>query len=325
MRLGGIILATELVVSVAAASSQLWQMPSIYRDARVGCDVTMTDEAQIKVFVSLPPGVHEAFTVMAWLRAKPELPGNHQLTTYAFWCPDAIQRSNPDLLANAGGYASGGINLTELGGSVAVPGFPFSGYAGITAAVSNKWPRGVYTIVGSSTNAITVSLGGEDVVVGPGAFNRNAIPGPSSDVVISGTGTATVGISRTPCHRFFHEFGAEINAVTGSFTYDSLVTNELTMCTWRFDCSGGKQVYKSNLGRMGSFNDVSQTKTNECVGGYSSQGHYEVGLQGITIPPYTYDIFDARLFTRWLTDAELDRIHLNSVQEIQRRGIPRWR
>lgn len=37
------------------------------------------------------------------------------------------------------------------------------------------------------------------------------------------------------------------------------------------------------------------------------------------------DIFDLRVFDWCLTDDEIDRVHLNSVLEIQRRGIPRWR
>ncbi len=36
-------------------------------------------------------------------------------------------------------------------------------------------------------------------------------------------------------------------------------------------------------------------------------------------------MFDYRVFPVWLTDDELKRIHQNGVEEINRRGIPRWR
>ena len=218
----------------------------------------------------------------------------------------------------------GGTNLTAAGGSVTVADFPFSTYAE-HPDVTNRYPRGVYTIAGTSAQEITVTVGGTDVAVGPGAFNCNAVPGPSDSVVITGAGVAEVGISRTPCYRFFSAIDGVLDG--GNLRSDSIVTNELVMCTWRFRCEGGQQIYKSNLGRIGAFDDVSITHTNGACGGYSGDGFYEVGLMGLGEPvyPMTFDLYDARVFTWWLDDAELDRVHLNGVQEIQRRGIPQWR
>jgi hypothetical protein len=325
-RLLTIAACVVLALPAAAALTRmgLVRMPSVYRDARMGIDVTATNQNRIQFRVEVPPGRHSALTVTAWLRLKPETAGNHLWTTYAFWCPDSIDWSNPDLLAGAGGYGAGGTNLTAAGGSVTMGAFPFASYAD-HPDVAGKWPRGVYTIAGTAEQAVTVTLGGTDVAVGPGPFNVNAVPGPSDSVVITGAGVAEVGICRTPCHRFYSAIDGVQDG--NKWTRDSIVTNEIAMCTWRFRCDGGQQIYKSDLGRIGAFDDLSITQTNGACGGYSGDGFYEVGLMGLGEPiyPMTYDLYDARVFTWWLSDDELDRVHLNGVQEIGRRGIPQWR
>lgn len=316
--------AALAIPSAAVTRMGMMRMPSVYRDARMGVELTATNQNRVQFTVQIPPGVHQAFTVTAWLRLKPEVAVDHMWMTYAFWCPDAIDRSNPDLLNGAGGFGAGGTNLTAAGGSVTVADFPFSTYAD-HPDVTNRYPRGVYTIAGTSAQEITVSLGGTDTTVGPGAFNCNAVPGPSDSVVITGAGVAEVGISRTPCNRFY----STINMVGGVdyLMHSFFVTNELVMCSWRFKCEGGQQLYQSNLGHIGAFNDLSIMQTNGACGGYSGDGFYEVGLMGLGEPvyPMTYDLYDARVFTWWLSDDELDRVHLNGVQEIGRRKIPQWR
>lgn len=324
-RLAVITALVALAIPAAAVTRMgMVQMPSVFRDARMGVEITATNQLRIQFGVEVPPGRHQALTVTAWLRLKPEVAGSHMWTTYAFWCPDPINRSNPDLLAGAGGFGTGGTNLTAAGGSVTVASFPFATYAD-HPDVTNRYPRGVYTIAGTSAQEITVTLGGTDTTVGPGPFNVNAVPGPSDSVSITGAGVAEVGISRTPCHRFFSAIDGVRDA--DKLTRDSIVTNEIAMCTWRFKCEGGKQIYKSDMGRIGAFNDLSLTQTNGACGGYDWQGYYEVGLMGLGSPDYpmTYDLFDARVFVRWLTDEELDRVHLNGVQEILHRNIPQWR
>ena len=326
-RLAVIAACAALAIPAAAVTRMgLVRMPSVFRDARLGVEISATNQYRIQFGVEVPPGRHEALTVTAWLRLKPETAGNHMWTTYAFWCPDHINRSNPDLLAGAGGFGAGGTNLTAAGGSVTVADFPFAAYAE-HPDVAGKWPRGVYTIAGTSAQEITVTLGGTDTTVGPGPFNVNAVPGPSDSVSITGAGVAEVGISRTPCHRFFSAIDGVIDSGVQKWTAASIVTNELAMCTWRFRCEGGQQLYQSNLGRIGAFNDLSIMRTNGACAGYDWKGHYEVGLMGLgeLVYPMTYDLYDARVFTWWLTDDELDRVHLNGVQEIGRRGIPQWR
>jgi hypothetical protein len=312
----------------AALRSWLNLAPSPLGDARTAAHGSQGGLTQLWFSVTLPPGVHDALTVTFWTRLKPQDPARQQsfVSTMAFWCPDAIQRSNPDLLAGVGGYGAGGTNLTAAGGSVTVASFPFAAYTG-HPSMATRWPKGVYTIAGAATNAITVSLGGEDVTVGPGAFNRNAVPGPSDSVVITGADVAEVGISRTPCHRYYQEIDgvADVESA-GFFTDDSRITNELVMVTYRWKSETTAQIYQSNIGRLAAFNELSQTRTNAPCAGFSSLGDYRVGMLGpIVACPYEWEVFDARMFTRWLTDDELARVHRNGVQEIGRRGIPQWR
>lgn len=304
----------------ALANVGTLRQPSVLGDARYGALRVTTNAQRIAYAVDLPPGRHAGFTVVAWMRVtSPANPG--YLTTYASWCGDPIQRSNPDLAANAFGYQEpAGTNLTAAGGSITIASFPFAGYTGIPV-VSNRWPRGVYTIAGWADEAVTVTLGGTDIVVGPGEFNRNALPGAAASVVLSGAGAAAIGISRTPCASYQHVVDgvAEGNVLTA----DSIVTNSLRLCSWRFRIDGPTQSYRSDMGGLDSFDVVSLVRTNAApaCGAYDSDGDYEVGLKGLSTPPWDHAIFDARLFPWYLSDADLRRIHNNGVSEIIRRNL----
>lgn len=304
----------------ARANVAAIRQPSPLGDARFGSLRCFTNEQSIGYQVVLPSGRHEGFTVTAWMRVTaPANPG--WLTTFAHWCGDPIQRSNPDLAANAFGYPAG-TNLTAAGGSITIASFPFAGYAGIPTIVSNRWPKGVYTLDGWSDNAVTLSLGGTDITLGPGTFHRNAIPGPAASAVLSGAGVAALGISRTPCARYL----MEIDGVTTGdqkLEADNIVTNQLRMCTWRFRIVGATQTYRSDMGGLDSFDVVSQTQTNSAptCGRFDSTGDYRIGLQGFGNPPFNHAIWDARLFPWCLSDSELRRIHNNGVTEILRRNL----
>jgi hypothetical protein len=307
--------------SYVGPSSSILQ-PSVYGDSRYGSlrSKTMTN---IMFSVSLPEGEHEAFTVVAWMRAI-STNGISFLTTQAFWCPDKIQYTNPDLLAGVGGHDTAGTNLTDVGGSITVASFPWQPYA--FPEDTNDWPKGVYTIAGWASNEVTVSLGGTDYVVGPGEFNRNALPGPADSVVISGTGLVAIGISQTPCNEYFNEMdGVTTNGL--GFTPESVVSNEISMVTWRFKIVGTNQIYRSDIGRISAFNELSQIKSNPCARAtFSSGGIYRVGLIGVvSSPPFDVELFDYRVLPWYLTDTELQRIHNNGVTEINRRGIPQWK
>lgn len=313
------------VWAVAAWAGYGHLQPSRYGDARYAALLNRT-VTNIEYTVNLPSGRHEAFTVVAWMRLV-NTNRNSFLTTTAVWCPDPVIKSSPDLLFGVGAYGvNEGTDLTALGGAITVSSFPFATYTNAyLAGVTNTWKRGVYTIAGWASNAVTVSLGGVDYSFGPGSFNANRTPGVADSVVISGAGPVSVGISRTPCHRYFQEIDGvfqEKDMISG------FVTNEITMCVWRFKMDGTNQIYRSDMGNLAAFNELSQTKTNAMPESacFDSRGYYRVGLLGvIRFPRYDHDIFGTRVLPWWLTDQELERIHFNDSEELNRRGIPQWR
>lgn len=326
--LASILCVWAIGAASAATSLAPLQQPSVFWDARYATrrDAVLTN---IEMRVELPTGEYDGFTCTAWMRiVNTTVSANNFLTTHAFWCPDPVIKTAPDLLAGAGAHGvPGGTNLTDLGGAIAVSNFPFATYeAAHLAPVTNHWKRGVYTLAGWSSNALTVSLGGTDYTCGPGEFNRNAEPGPSESVVITGSGLASIGISRTPCFRYFDQ----IDGVTAGNEMISgyFITNELTFCVWRFSMEGTNQVYRSDIGTVAAFNETSQIKTNAAPlnGKFSSRGDYKIGLFGIVRQKhYDVELFDTRVLPWCLSNSELERIHFNGVQEINRRGIPQWK
>ncbi|MFZ4394146.1 MAG: hypothetical protein ACOYOU_00810 [Kiritimatiellia bacterium] len=326
-RIAVIYLVLAMVPSLMATA---FLQPSVYGDSRLGSLRLLTNETRcdIRASVQLPYGRHQGFTVCGWFRIK-AYGGTANLTTFAFWCPEKIQYANPDLLAGVGGHGvPSGTNLTAVGGSIVVPFFPFTPYTNPDVSpISNQWSRGVYTLAGWASNALTVTLGGADIILGPGEFTRNAIPGPAASVILSGSGPVDVGISKTPCHRFFTELDGVISSNL-MFSAASCISTEITFCVWRFQVSGSNQLYRSDIGRLAAFNETSQIRTNSLPPGgafFDSGGYYTVGFQGFSAPPYDVDLFDTRVFPWCLSDAELERIHYNGVEEITRRGIPQWR
>lgn len=313
-----------LLASTAQAGYTKLGMASPHGDARFGTvrQVASTNAADNLWAVKLPDGQHEAFTVTGWVRLM--YTNRLYLTTSAFWCPEPIQFSNPDLLAGAGGHGTLGTNLTAAGGAITVAAFPWQPYT--NAVLSNQYPRGVYTIAGWASNTVTVTLGGTDRTFGPGEFNQNILPGPTASCVISGAGMIAIGISRTPGHRFFTEIdGVEENSF---FSKESMISNEIAFVTYRFkSIANGKQIYKSTLGNLSDHNALAQTKTNDMpVARYDSRGLYRVGIAGLGgAADKTFDFFDFRILPWWAADAELQTIWNNGAVEIGRREIPQWR
>lgn len=325
------LLASVLCLTAAAASVQFGSamqrfMPSPLGDARLASSFAVT--ATNTMFdVHIPPGDHSALTICGWLRAScPGIGKQILLTTAAQWCPDPIRRSNPDLLGGRGGCPTN----TVLGGTLTVAPFPWQPYEpGIN---SNTWPRGVYTVAGWSSNAVAVALGGAPAVtLGPGPFNRNIVPGSGSGLTVTGTGLACIGVSRTPAHQFFGAIDGVLGGGDLLLTPDSIVTNELVFCSYRLRFSDGRQLYRSDLARIGECGSLGQVKTNGLPASgrssYSSRGHYSVGLSGLGggSRSVAVDLFGFRAITRWVTDEELCRIKANDEDEISRRGVPRWK
>lgn len=319
MRYGApIFLAAALACEAYALDPRL--TASVYGDARMAYEgaATLTN---ILFDVQVPPGDHNALTFTGWLRIA-GCPSNTYLTTQAFYTPERVQYSNPSLIPLCGGYHT---NLT-LSGAVSWASFPWQPYA--DPVISNRYPKAVYTVDGSSSNAVTVTLGGTDYTFGPGEFNRNVIPGPADSLAISGAGAVRIGISRTPDYQFFGEIDGVAAGI--SLTAESIVTNEISFCAWRILLNGTQHIYRSDLTRIDKCTAVGVVKTNalpRSARSLSSGGIYRLGLVGVVrdYEGYQIEAFDFRSFAGWLTDDELNRIHGNGAEEIGRRGIPRWK
>jgi hypothetical protein len=217
--------------------------------------------------------------------------------------------------------------LTTAGGAITIASFPWQPYADTNS--SNTWPKGVYTLAGWSSNVVTVTLGGNDVILGPGEFNKNAIPGPSDSVVISGAGLCSIGISRTPDSQFFWQIDGVKEENAPYYTTDTIVTNELCFCTWRFRLDGSNHLYRADLVHYDAGHPYGLLKTNEMPRAariFSKNGIYRVGLAGIGNDlGVAVETFDTRMCPWWLSDAEILRCFDNGKEEIIRRGIPRWK
>ena len=279
--------------------------------------------------VTLPEGDHDAFTVTMWTRFRRLTPKLDWITTSAWWCGDPVEMPMPDLLQGGGGHPDDWIDLTAAGGVVAFPAITFGCWPDVPVAVSNRYPRGVYNLTGTSSETITITLGGADYNVGPGAFDRAAEPGPADGVAISGGGLARVAVSLSYIAQYQHEIDGVIASGENTLSPDSVITNELSFCTWRFRVEGDKQIYRSDLGRLPAFDIISIVATNDAprCGKFSRFGRYRVGLQGISVDRYNHvDLteFDVRIRPWWVSDHDLRRIHIDGVAEITRREIPTW-
>ncbi len=325
------LLASLALAALSACGTMADLRAPMRGDARLAYDRSLST-TNIMFAVELPEDNCHAFTVCGWFRLV--YSGDRWITTAAFYCPENIQRSNPDLMAGAAGYpadgnldGAAGTNLTTAGGTITAEAFPWQPYAPGTGS-SNAWPRGVYTLAGWTSNELTVSLGGSAVTLAAGAFNRNAVPGVSNEVIVTGSGPVCLGISRTPDAEFYMNVDG---VVTDQFlTADSIVTNEISFCAWRFKLTDTDHVYQSNLVRLDANDCLGHTQTNAMprrARAFSAHGYYRIGFMGAGSGQgeIGVDMFDVRVIKGLLTDAELCRIHENGVQEIRRRGVPQWK
>lgn len=313
------------LLAITAGAADFSRMGSVYGDARLAGLRDFGTITNYLVEARLPYDC-TAFTLSAWVR-RVNVITNAQITTQEFWCPDPIQSYNPDLLNGIGGFVTP-TNLTAAGGAITVANFTWQPYTDTTA--SNIWPRGVYTIAGWSSNAVTVTLGGADISVGPGEFNRNAIPGPSASVIISGNGPCSIGISRAWAHRFFGNVDQFMNQSGMAILSSSgQITNELSLVVWRLSIGQAAQIMRTDVIRENFSDRTFVASTNGLPMSspvLSARGVYRFGLSGIGADKgIRAEWFDVRLLPWWISESELIRIHDNSIDEINRRGIPRWK
>jgi len=233
------------------------------------------------------------------------------------YTPEAVQWSNPDLLEGAWAHGvEGGTNLVTAFNFV---GFPFSTYTN-HPSVTNTWKWGVYTVSGWSSNAVTLNLGGIDFAIGPGTFNRNCIAGGSGACILTGTGLVSIGISKTPCHRFY---SATMNRSFSDFTAFQGIANSngLTFLIMRMRSDLTNHIFDVSL-RTTNSTWLTFSGTNACPSRFSSEGIYQLWMFGPQNSPSKIEkTFDWRILPWRISDDERDRVYQNGFDEVLRRGL----
>lgn len=315
------ILLSFYALTVACyASSPYWRnMGSYLGDASYAWEYQRQATNVISVGIKLPEGTHEGITICGWYK--------HTFTNYPLYvvpmlhyAPEPVEYFNPDLLNGALAHGvAGGTNLT---GSFSFTGFPYSTYTN-HPSVTNTWKWGVYTIDGWSSNSLTINLGGIDYSVGPGTFNRNAIAGGSGDFIVTGTGLASIGVSKTPCHQFFRSSIIDLfnqqdqSDVKGGIS----TTNGIAFWSIRIQSDGTNHVSCFD-GKENNKTWVSACTTNSCASRFSSEGIYQLWFTGTanSLTNKAEQLYDVRAYKWRLSDSEIERIYNNGMQDKERRG-----
>ncbi len=303
-----------------------WQrfMPSALGDARLAGAARYASVTNLTFSFNVPQGAHTALTVCVWARlttGTEEALTNTELGVRMFYTPEAVRMDNPSLaFADAQGWPT---NMT-LDGTTSKDPFPFQAYE--PGPSSNAWPKGVYTVAGASSNAVTVSVGGNEVTLGPGEFNRNVIGGAGTACAVTGTGWARIGVSRCPDAQFFELDGVALQPGVQFLQPWCVVTNELKMVAMRLCLNGARHAgcvdyFMDDGSHHAVTNEMAMPRRAREL---SSDGMYRMILVGMVKQQVALDVdfFDYRIFTRLLSEDELRRVWANGYEEIGRRGIP---
>lgn len=305
---------------VSAAPFGQWR-PNPYGSATLAVQQDIQKFTGMKqAGIQIPEGRHKAVTVSTWIRWA-DYPGRGWMTTAAHITPERIQRHNKDLAEGQWGWGGAPISLT---GGVALDGWEWQSYTN-HPATATYWPRGVYTVNGWSSDGCTVTLGGTDYTFAAGGFTNNLVPGEGVGAILSGGGTAKVGISLTPCH--FSVYVIDGVEEGGLLTADSIISNEWKMATFRWECVPEGLYMENTLGTREDWQSVSvPTTAGGVCDALDSRGSYSIGINGFGIAGDEYDLefFDTRVFPWWLSDSELDRVHADGVIEMDKRGMGRY-
>lgn len=290
-----------------------------------------------KVSFEIPVGEWNDITTTFWIRNFSTNAAVSARTVYQTigltYCPEAQRRSLPDALDGAGGWGVGGTNVT---GSLVIPFVmePHWTYtnrvvASPTASDENRF--GVYSVNAIVTNEMGLSIGGVERVLTPGTNSFNSYGGPSPYVTITGSGNVQIGISRT----YWHEYFDRINGVSESegeasvFTGSSIVTNEMVFVSCRIHLDESGHWTQDSMTHWDGNDVQGETITNSLplnpsCRALSSRGDYKVGLIGLgSDDRLLVDVFDFRVHSWWLSEAELSQTRLNGKEELIRRGIPK--
>jgi len=311
-----IIALFALTVSCHAMSPWSRNMASYLGDASFAWEYQRQATNVLSVGIMLPEGTHNEITITGWYKHV-FTNFNAYVSPHLFYTPEAVQYFNPDLLGGALKHGiSGGTNLT---GSFSYSGFPYSTYTN-HPSVTNTWKWGVYTIDGWSSNSLTINLGGIDYNVGPGTFNRNAIAGGTGNFIVTGTGMASIGVSKTPCHQFYSAKNTYNDF--NNFTWGGISsTNGIAFWAIRLRADGTNHISTMDS-KENNIAWLTRTYTNSCTKSFSSAGIYQLWMTGLNNPlsGKSEQLYDVRAYKFRLSDAELERVYNNGMDDKTRRG-----
>ena len=322
-------IVTVFILLLCATCEAQWTrlMPSALGDARLGRSLTTNANAMTLITgFRMPTCEAHSLTFTGWYQFSHATSTNIVLFPMISYTPGPVSMVNPDILGNAGCHTNGGFTLDGVAvfTNVVLSAYP-------DAAVSNTWPSGVYTVDGESEQSITVSVGGNEVNLGPGTWTRNVIAGPSEDITVSGAGHVRIGVSKTPCHEFFQASGAHgtLGEGVGNDVFTQMacsITNDVfTFWSVRIELNASNHVYTCrNIQSGGSVTEMTATNTLPVMGEriFTDRGIYQLFMIGAINETNKLDrYFDQRVNCGWLSNEELDRVWLNGLEEIQRRGL----
>lgn len=289
-----------------------------------------------KVSFEIPPGEWHDITATFWIRNFSTNAAVSALTVYQTigltYCPEPLQRNLPDALDGAGGWGvPGGVAVS---GSLALP-MEMRPHWSYTNRVTNSIPSndknrwGVYSVNAIVDAPMGISIGGVEHVLTAGTNVFNSYGGPSPFVTITGSGSVQVGVSRLYWHEYFDRINGVYDEASSVLTTQSIVTNEMVFVSCRIHLADDGHWTQDALIHWDGNDTQGMMVTNSLpqnpsCRALSSRGDYKVGLIGLGQDArLLMDIFDFRVHSWWLTEAELAQTRQNGKEELLRRGVPK--
>lgn len=230
------------------------------------------------------------------------------------WYTPDHQDGGPDILGGAWGW--GGSAITVSGSRTLSYNFPTitDGWNGGTNGVAS-FPHGVYCVRWSDVSApMTVTVGGEDVTITSGSGEKNVNPKDGiPGIVLVGSGTAKIGISRLKIHEF-------CGTMFGDNAWDdpNLVGSNYVFVAHRIGLTSNLHTGRTDIATLdGSWRRRGQAFDPPVDGSTYIHAHtfariayYAIGRSDLS---YVYE-WDFRQFPKFLDDDEIQGIYEDGVR-----------
>lgn len=195
---------------------------------------------------------------------------------------------------------------------------------------TNCFPRGVYTVAWTNlSSTMTLTAGGTDMTLEAPAGVRNVEPGEADGFVLTGSGTAQVGISRMKIEPFYKTDGDAIgggdSAATQSYN-DALVSSNFCFVAHRVHLDASTHtndlVIVQGGGSRRSWGSAPELPPDGC-GSLRTNGLYQLVYSafGDLQATYVYE-WDRRQFAAWLSDDDLAAIYEDGARIRLAHGYP---